>query len=219
MTARARIRDVALDLFATRGYAGTSIRDVAREASVSPGLVQHHFGNKKGLREACDAHVLSVLQVSVDQKASRLERSDWDRDFVSALYEATGPTVRYVARGLAEGWPGAAEAFDLGVEGTARCLTKIWPDRYPAGADATTRHAAVMTAMSLGIIVLHGHLARWLGVDPVERGQQHATGAAQIEIYLRMAEFFQSESGRSLRKAFIDYERELESSGKRDGDE
>lgn len=210
---------MALDLFATRGYAGASIRDVAREAEVSPGLVQHHFGSKEGLRRACDAHVFEILRASLDQKAMRIERSDWDRDFLSALHEATGPTVRYVARGLAEGWPGAARVFDLAAEGTAGFLTKTWPERYPSGAETTRRHAAVMTAMSLGMIALHGHLARWLGVDPVEQGHFHATGTAQIDVYLRMAEFLESESGRTLRKAWADYEREPEASGKRDGDE
>jgi AcrR family transcriptional regulator len=37
----ARIRNAALEGFATRGVAATSIRDVATAAGVSPGLVQH----------------------------------------------------------------------------------------------------------------------------------------------------------------------------------
>src|SRR4029453_5925987 len=58
LTGRARIRDAAIRLFAERGIAGTTVRDIAREAGVSPGLLRHHFGSKEALREACDVYAL-----------------------------------------------------------------------------------------------------------------------------------------------------------------
>ena len=58
LTARARIRDAALRLFAERGLDGTTIRDIAKEAGVSGGLIRHHFGSKDGLRSACDVYAL-----------------------------------------------------------------------------------------------------------------------------------------------------------------
>ena len=51
---RERIRTTALRLFAAQGAAATSLREVAREAGVAPGLVVHHFGGKEGLRAAVD---------------------------------------------------------------------------------------------------------------------------------------------------------------------
>ena len=50
------IRDAALRLFRAEGVAGTGIRDVAREAGVSSGLVQHYYRSKEVLRAACDAY-------------------------------------------------------------------------------------------------------------------------------------------------------------------
>src|SRR2546426_2236461 len=58
LTAAARIRNAALRHFAARGVAATSIRDVARAARVSPGLVQHHFPSKARLRSAVDDFVI-----------------------------------------------------------------------------------------------------------------------------------------------------------------
>jgi AcrR family transcriptional regulator len=55
LTARARIRHAAIRLFADRGIDGTTVRDIAREAGVSPGLLRHHFGSKEALRQVCDA--------------------------------------------------------------------------------------------------------------------------------------------------------------------
>lgn len=46
---REAIIDAARQLFATRGYAGTTIRAVARDAAVNPALVHHYFDTKEGL--------------------------------------------------------------------------------------------------------------------------------------------------------------------------
>lgn len=46
---RDAILDAARDLFAERGYAGTSIRAIAGAADVDPGLVRHYFGDKDTL--------------------------------------------------------------------------------------------------------------------------------------------------------------------------
>jgi AcrR family transcriptional regulator len=46
---RERILHSAAKLFAERGVPGTTIRDVARDAGVSLGIVHHHFGSKAEL--------------------------------------------------------------------------------------------------------------------------------------------------------------------------
>ncbi|WP_253900591.1 TetR/AcrR family transcriptional regulator [Mycobacterium asiaticum] len=48
----ARIVAAARDEFAQNGWAGTTIRAVARVADVDPALVYHYFGSKKGLLDA-----------------------------------------------------------------------------------------------------------------------------------------------------------------------
>ena len=61
LTARARIRDAAVRRFGADGF-GASVRAIAADAGVSPGLVIHHFGSKDGLRAVCDEHVLRVIR-------------------------------------------------------------------------------------------------------------------------------------------------------------
>lgn len=46
---RADILEVAREEFATKGYAGTSLRGVARGAGVDPALLHHYFDGKAGL--------------------------------------------------------------------------------------------------------------------------------------------------------------------------
>ena len=45
----ARIREAALRLFATQGYAATGIRDVARDAGVTTAALYHYMGGKQDL--------------------------------------------------------------------------------------------------------------------------------------------------------------------------
>ena len=66
LTAKARIRNAALDLFASKGEASTSLREIAEAAGVTHGLVVHHFGSKDGLRRAVQEYVTSLIQAALE---------------------------------------------------------------------------------------------------------------------------------------------------------
>ena len=95
LTARARIRDAALERFAEDGFDGATIRGIAAAAGVSPGLVQHHFGSKEGLRQACDDAVLELVRRKL--RATQ-DGQITNPGFIAALYAAAPPLMRYVAR-------------------------------------------------------------------------------------------------------------------------
>lgn len=63
---KARIVAVAVGLFGERGVAATSLREVARVAGVTPGLVVHHFGGKEGLHASVDDHVVDLFRQALD---------------------------------------------------------------------------------------------------------------------------------------------------------
>jgi AcrR family transcriptional regulator len=48
-TNKDKIIKVAIDLFSTRGFKGTSIRDIAHAMGMSISNIYHYFGNKEGL--------------------------------------------------------------------------------------------------------------------------------------------------------------------------
>ena len=74
LTRRQAIEDVASDLFRERGYAGTSIRDIARALLVQGASLYAHVESKE-----------DVLWAIVDRAASRFEAAadDAERDAVS----------------------------------------------------------------------------------------------------------------------------------------
>ncbi len=51
-TTRRALVDSAVELFTERGYAGTSLDEIARAARVTKGALYHHFGGKQALFEA-----------------------------------------------------------------------------------------------------------------------------------------------------------------------
>ena len=67
---RARILDSARSLFAARGYPGTTLEDVGRDAGVAADTVLHTFASKKGLLRA----VLDVEIGGDDAPVQVLER-------------------------------------------------------------------------------------------------------------------------------------------------
>ncbi|KGX93341.1 TetR family transcriptional regulator [Pontibacillus halophilus JSM 076056 = DSM 19796] len=50
-TSKEKVKRAASLLFFTKGYAGTSIRDIASKANVNVSLISYHFKNKQGLLE------------------------------------------------------------------------------------------------------------------------------------------------------------------------
>lgn len=105
LTAKARIRNTALDLYAQFGEERISLRAVASEAGVTLGLVQHHFKTKAGLREAVD-------QLVVDYFVEALRSVDGEKDprklaaardaAVTHMLHANPPVVNYVRRAVLE---------------------------------------------------------------------------------------------------------------------
>jgi AcrR family transcriptional regulator len=86
---RAQILSVAIRLFGAKPYADVSTTDVARDAGVARGLVNHYFGTKKDLYLEVVRVMLTVPEVALEQlpRGDLPERADsivgWFLDVVS----------------------------------------------------------------------------------------------------------------------------------------
>ncbi len=158
LTARARIREAALEHFARDGYDRATIRAIAKTAGVSPGLLRHHYGSKENLREACDRYVFEMLH---RVNAELLE----DPGATAQSQQTSKPFGRYVARSLADGSPTVGPIFDELVAMTETWLTRADDSRTDAPTVDRRVRAALVTAMKIGIPLLHEHVSRALGTD------------------------------------------------------
>ena len=60
---RGRLLDAAVGRFARQGIAGSSLRDIARDAGTTPALVHYYFGNRDALLEAViEERLMPVMQ-------------------------------------------------------------------------------------------------------------------------------------------------------------
>jgi len=189
-TARARIRDEALALFAARGPDAVTVRMVAAVAQVSPALVIRHYGSKDGLRTAVDEHVLGVFDAIL---ASVTEWSAEDRpsagalaglaDAVAARLPPDSPVPRYLARLLVEDGPAAAALFTRLHARSRQALDHLVASGAAApGADPDVR-AAVLLCNDLAVLLLRPQLTAALHADPLSPRGLGRWGTELLAIY------------------------------------
>ncbi len=139
LNTRARIRDAATALFGEQGF-GVGVRAIAAAAGVSPGLVNHHFGSKDGLRQACDDHVREFIRT---QKMKYMGNPS-PKGLLQALAEVEefAPYLAYLLRSLQSGGPLMAELFEHMVSDVETYL-RVGIDngslRAPSDIQATAR--------------------------------------------------------------------------------
>jgi AcrR family transcriptional regulator len=145
---REAILAAAKEAFATRGYAATSLRGIARTAGVDPALVTHYFGSKDGLFEAAVdlpvdpvALVEGLLSGSVSSLGERVIRTFllvWDST------PGQGPMLAML-RGAVSHEDSATKLRDLVLR------TILTPIVRGVGTDEPDRRAALLASQILGL--------------------------------------------------------------------
>ncbi|NYH51632.1 MULTISPECIES: TetR/AcrR family transcriptional regulator [Nocardiopsis] len=151
LTARARIRDAAIECFGQHGF-DVTVRAIAEQAGVSPGLVIHHFGSKDGLRRACDDHVLGLIN---DLKKETITSHDSQTLLHQlASMEEYAPYVAYLFRSVQTGGGFAVSFYERMVTDIERYLAAgeaegtVRPSRDPA------KRARYLAANAVGAMLL-----------------------------------------------------------------
>jgi AcrR family transcriptional regulator len=126
----ARIVAAAREEFAEHGWAGTTLRAVARAADVDPALVYHYFGSKEGLLDAATnppqtwlESVAKVWTTPVDQLGRALITllvASWADDEI-------GPTLRAILQTAAHE-PSTREKLRRVVEGSLMGVSELGSD-------------------------------------------------------------------------------------------
>jgi len=200
LTARARIRDAAMAQFAEHGFRAATIKSIAEAAGVSTGLVQHHFGTKERLREACDQAAFDRVERQLELVA-HAEREVANPDVAPALYAAGPLFVRYLIRLLLEGGSAAATLFDAMTAGTERFLSAAAPEVFPAGSRHTREGATMMTVMHLGAATLREQVERRTGASLDDPASAPRLGLVTFDVHAAMSRWLASETGSQARAA------------------
>jgi len=112
---RERLLRAAVDLFTTRGYAATSVREIVEHGGVTKPVLYYHFGSKEGLY----LEILGNVEREFDEAISRPLPAGRARERIRHLFEgiftrfeANLSLVRFVNT-VFWGPPQGAPAFDL----------------------------------------------------------------------------------------------------------
>jgi AcrR family transcriptional regulator len=126
----ARIVTAARDEFAQNGWAGTTIRAVARAADVDPALVYHYFGSKEGLLDAATTPPQKWLENVAKTWTTPIE--DLGRALLKTMMaawadEEVGPTLRAILLTAAHE-PSTREKLRRVVEGSLMGVSQLGAD-------------------------------------------------------------------------------------------
>jgi AcrR family transcriptional regulator len=83
---------VAEEVFAAKGYQGTSIEDIASAAGVTRPIVYDHFGSKEGIYLACIRRARAELERLFDEAAGKSE------DPSDQLWDGINAYLQFVER-------------------------------------------------------------------------------------------------------------------------
>jgi TetR/AcrR family transcriptional regulator, cholesterol catabolism regulator len=134
---RTQLLSIAAELFATRGYSQTTVRDIADEAGILSGSLYHHFDSKEAMLE-------EILRQFMDGLLSRftaiVEGSANPRETLDELIRASFATIHAESHAVALYQNEAAllnhvPEFEF-VPKTGRAVEAVWLNVLVAGRES-----------------------------------------------------------------------------------
>ncbi|MTD58289.1 TetR/AcrR family transcriptional regulator [Amycolatopsis pithecellobii] len=122
---RSALVDSAVELFTKRGYAGTSLDEVAKRARVTKGALYHHFSGKQALFEAAFAQVESGVFGRLEEIMNGPQAA-WERalgglrEFISSCLDPAYQRIAIHEAPVVMGWERWREAEDRASFGLIR---------------------------------------------------------------------------------------------------
>ena len=180
-----RILKVAERLFATKGYRGTTVRDIAEAAHVTHPLIYHYWGSKRGLLAAVLERSQARMRAVADLGGEPLEvfaRLARDNLIGNRLYLLT--MTRAFADGMrASDWPGGFPATEIILD---RVMAANPQERGLTEAEARER-VAIAVAVAVGWVLVEDQLLEIVGLPPDYRDEARERVVSTFEDILRPA--------------------------------
>lgn len=185
LRAAAVIRDAAMQLFAERGAAAVTVREIAAAAGVSPGLVMHHYGSKDGLKDAADRRAAAFFEEMLGELARTGEEggSASLADLLAARLEDEPVMVDYVRRLLLDGGDAASALFEKLFDASEAGMRSLVDAGIARPAQDERTRTAFLLANDLALLLLRRQITRVTGTDPLARAGLAAWTAAVMDVY------------------------------------
>jgi AcrR family transcriptional regulator len=192
-TGKDRLVRVAMQMFAERGYDSVTVRDISKEAGVSVGLINHHFGSKEGLREAVDRTFIRQFEEAISNRAdrgpigarTREDYTDWVENWIDRHIDNWDLTKAYMRRAILEGSDWGADLFERLYQ-----VVRTSVDR--ADADGNVREDVdrlwlpiLIMYLELGTLLMEPFVDRVLGKSSFDRTLWRRRHQAYMDLVYR----------------------------------
>jgi AcrR family transcriptional regulator len=160
-TTREQLLSIAVEMFAEQGFAGTSLRSIAKKAGVSPALLIHHFDTKEELiKEAISKTLGSWV---ADEKAAMLDdESKQLQNWQAVMAKGTTP-LNFFRQVLLAGGDYAQRLFDAAVSETEVLLDQMQSSGRLRDLSDKQTTALIMTISGLGSVLLMSQIEKTMG--------------------------------------------------------
>ncbi|MDA9916086.1 TetR/AcrR family transcriptional regulator [bacterium] len=160
-TTREQLLKLAVEMFAEKGFADTSLRAIAKRAEVSPALLIHHFGTKDALVKEAISKTLGSWVAG--EKAMMLEdESNQLQNWQTLMEKGTTPLNFFRQVLLAEG-EYSQRLFDAAVSESEVLLNQMQSvGRLREISDKQTT-ALIMAVNGLGSVLLMSQIEKSMG--------------------------------------------------------
>ena len=160
-TTREQLLKIAVEMFAENGFAGTSLRSIAKKAGVSPALLIHHFGTKEALIKEAISETLGAWVAG--EKAAMLDDESKQLQNWRALMEKGTTPLNFFRQVLLAGGEYSQRLFDAAVSESEVLLDQMkQAGRLRDISDKQTT-ALLMTVSGLGSVLLMSHIEKTMG--------------------------------------------------------
>lgn len=196
MTRLALIR-AALTLFGSKGFDGTSTRDIAALANANIGSIAYHFRGKDGLRLAAADHIVQTIQAIAGQAmgnldatmAARLEPDAARAQLIGALERMitfivaspeAGEVVQFVLRELSQPTAALDRIYNGVFEPVHKRLCMLWEQTTGEPAESDRTKLTVFTLIGQVVYFRIGREAVRRRMGWTEIGPQQASDILDV---------------------------------------
>lgn len=160
-TTREQLLSIAVEMFAEQGFAGTSLRSIAKKAGVSPALLIHHFDTKEELiKEAISKTLGSWV---ADEKAAMLDDESKQLQNWQAVMAKGATPLNFFRQVLLAGGDYAQRLFDAAVSETEVLLDQMQSSGRLRDLSDKQTTALIMTISGLGSVLLMSQIEKTMG--------------------------------------------------------
>lgn len=152
---RQRIIDVARALFAERGYAGTSVRDIAERLGMTKGSMYYHFASKDELLHALVAPLADELDAFIAEAGAAGRVGE---DLIGRLVDLFDEQSEVLRQLLGD--PSAARGLERGQQLAIRIPALALALAGRDGSSALLRGRCALGVIHAGVLAARGTAAQ-----------------------------------------------------------